>query len=188
VIQLSFEGKSIIALSDTHGKHGELKIPPCDILIHCGDICTDGDENQISDFFDWFSASPAKYKLFVSGNHDYPFVFEPLRAINLIPLNIIFMENRIKTIQNISFLGLTSQDNLHGIPDIQTKKVDFLLTHVPPKSILDDDSGCPYLSEFVSILNPRFHIFGHIHQFGGKKLRKGNTVFINASCIKTDYP
>lgn len=94
------------------------------------------------------------------------------------------MENRTKTIQTISFLGLTSQDNLHGIPDIQTKRVDFLLTHVPPKSILDNDSGCPYLSEFVNVLNPRFHIFGHIHPFGGEKIKKGNTVFINASCYK----
>lgn len=188
MIQISFEGKTIIAISDTHGKHREINIPPCDILIHCGDICTDGDEDQINDFFDWFSASPAKYKLFISGNHDYPFVFEPSSAKNLIPSNIVFMENRIKTIQNISFLGLTSQYNLHGIPNIQTKKVDFLLTHVPPKSILDDGAGCPYLSEFVNILKPDFHVFGHIHRFGGEKFSKGNTVFINASCFSTNRP
>lgn len=28
----------IVHISDTHGKHEQVKVPPCDILIHTGDI------------------------------------------------------------------------------------------------------------------------------------------------------
>ncbi len=180
MILLNYKEQSIVAISDTHGRHRDLDIPLCDILIHCGDICTDGDENQIIDFFKWFSAQPATHKLFVSGNHDYPFVFEPINAINLIPKNVIFMDNKAATIQNINFMGLYAPYNLHDIPEIPLKKVDFLLTHVPPKSIIDDGLGCPYLKKFVKKVNPAFHVFGHIHHLGNKKIQNGQTLFINA--------
>lgn len=34
------EGRTvrIVALSDTHGKHASLQIPPCDLLVHTGDV------------------------------------------------------------------------------------------------------------------------------------------------------
>lgn len=180
MVSLSFNKKAIIAISDTHGRHRELTIPRCDFLIHCGDICMDGDNSQINDFFDWFSKTPAKYKLFVSGNHDYPFVFEPTAALNLLPKNIIFLEGRMKTIAGINFYGLKSQENLFEIPEVKNKKVDFLLTHIPPKSILDNHLGCSYLSEFVNIQKPRFHIFGHIHKFGSGTIIKKAITYINA--------
>lgn len=180
MVYLNFNKKSIIAISDTHGRHRELTVPPCDFLIHCGDICTDGDEYQINDFFEWFSTTPATYKLFVSGNHDYPFVFEPTAALSLLPPNIIFLEDRMKTIAGISFYGLTSRENLFEIPEVINGKVDFLLTHIPPKSILDNHLGCSYLSEFVKMQQPQFHIFGHVHKSGGKKIIKGATTYINA--------
>ena len=28
----------VICISDTHGKHRDLKLEKCDILIHCGDM------------------------------------------------------------------------------------------------------------------------------------------------------
>ena len=138
MIKIYFQNKHIVVLSDTHGKETELSIPPCDIIIHCGDICTDGNDIQINHFFEWFSKTPAKYKLFISGNHDYPFVFEPSDALALVPENIIMVENRTITLQGITFHGIRSQENLFELPRKQSCKINFLLTHVPPKSILDD--------------------------------------------------
>ena len=180
MVHLNFNNKSIIAISDTHGRHREVTIPPCDFLIHCGDICSDGDDFQINDFFEWFSKTPAIYKLFVSGNHDYPFVFEPTAALDLLPANVILLEDKIKTIGGITFYGIRSQENLFEIPKVESRKVNFLLSHVPPKSILDGGLGCSYLLKFVKLQKPDFHIFGHIHQFGNKSITENEAQFINA--------
>jgi predicted phosphodiesterase len=47
---IDYKGKKIIFISDTHGNHSNLDIPKADFLIHCGDACTDGDINQLSNF------------------------------------------------------------------------------------------------------------------------------------------
>lgn len=39
----------ILAISDTHGKHRELKIPDADILIYAGDITRGGKKEQVVD-------------------------------------------------------------------------------------------------------------------------------------------
>ncbi|MFZ4726386.1 MAG: metallophosphoesterase family protein [Paludibacter sp.] len=179
--QLNFNNQRIIAISDTHGRHRELVIPPCDIIIHCGDVCTDGNEEQLKDFFVWYSSLPAKYRLFVSGNHDYPFVFEPQDAIHLVPENVILLENRLITIAGIKFYGLRSQENLFDIPDLVSSPLDFLITHIPPKGMLDDNIGCENLLKFVKLHQPNNHLFGHAHNSGNQTCTKENTCFVNAS-------
>ena len=61
----------ILHLSDTHGKHHELRnLPNADVIIHSGDISFAGSENEVMDFIEWFGALPYKYKIFIAGNHD----------------------------------------------------------------------------------------------------------------------
>ncbi|TAG51322.1 MAG: hypothetical protein EAZ27_13705 [Cytophagales bacterium] len=60
----------IIAISDTHGLHRNLKIPSGDLLIHAGDVTEFGQDDELEDFLDWFALQPCKYKVFVAGNHD----------------------------------------------------------------------------------------------------------------------
>ena len=55
MIKTRIKDKSIIAISDTHGFHKDLKIRYRDIPICCGDIWTDGNEEDIEDFFKWFT-------------------------------------------------------------------------------------------------------------------------------------
>lgn len=62
--------KKLAFISDTHGKHNEIKIEPCDILFHSGDISNIGAAMEIADFIDWFKKQPAKNKVFIAGNHD----------------------------------------------------------------------------------------------------------------------
>lgn len=43
-----------ICISDTHGQHGQLEVPPGDILIHAGDFMHSGRRLQeIVDFDQW---------------------------------------------------------------------------------------------------------------------------------------
>ena len=62
-------------ISDTHGYHNELKLPPVDILFHAGDF-TSSDHIELNkketlEFLNWFSNQDAKYKIFIAGNHEF---------------------------------------------------------------------------------------------------------------------
>ena len=53
---IRIKSQKILLLSDTHGKHRLINIPKnIQFTIHCGDICNDGNMEEILDFFDWFS-------------------------------------------------------------------------------------------------------------------------------------
>lgn len=60
----------IVAISDTHGLHEKLTIPPCDILLSAGDYSFLGSEKEIKAFHRWMSLQPAKHKISVQGNHE----------------------------------------------------------------------------------------------------------------------
>lgn len=68
-------------------------------------------------------------------------------------------------------------------------KVDLLVTHCPPFGIRDfnsygKSSGSEYLRDKVFEINPKYHIFGHIHESPGTEKHKGIT-FINAAMNPT---
>ena len=66
MFEFEIKGLKVIALSDTHGLHRNIPVPPCDVLIHAGDACDFGNKEQLEDFFDWYQEQPAQYKIFVS--------------------------------------------------------------------------------------------------------------------------
>lgn len=173
-----YRDRTITAISDTHGAHRRLRLPQTDILIHCGDACTDGDEAQLQDFFAWFAAQPARHKLFISGNHDLPFELEPEEALALVPPGVRYLDNKMVRIEGIVFQSLPARPWLHGIPEIK-EKVDFLLTHGPAQGLLDAGLGCPILRGYVAALQPAFHLFGHIHETAGAQAQWGETQLQN---------
>ena len=61
----------ILHLSDTHGCHHRLRgLPEADIVVHSGDFCMVGSEQEALDFLNWFCDLPYRHKIFISGNHD----------------------------------------------------------------------------------------------------------------------
>lgn len=70
--------RRIVAISDTHGKHRFIKIPPCDVLCHCGDILQrygyigdlGGGIPALIDFASWLRTVPADNAVVIGGNHD----------------------------------------------------------------------------------------------------------------------
>lgn len=66
---------------------------------------------------------------------------------------------------------------------------DILITHGPPSSILDKTSsgynlGCKELIKSVKSIQPKLHVFGHVHANYGQfknEVELGRTLFINAS-------
>jgi len=63
----------LVVISDTHGCHEELtyRMPPGDVLIHCGDFSDKGSRSQAASFAEWISQLDQYEQRFViDGNHD----------------------------------------------------------------------------------------------------------------------
>ncbi len=171
--------KHITLLSDTHSAHRNLIIPRTDILVHCGDACNDGNLEELIDFFAWFSELPAVHKIFMPGNHDLIFDLEPEAAQDLVPKNVILFEDNGCSIAGIRFHALAARPWLHNFPELPKQAINFLLTHSPAFSILDNGTGCKLLYDYVKIIQPDFHIFGHIHETAGEEVNKNGVCFMN---------
>lgn len=206
----------IWCISDSHGFHREYKVPEgLDMIIFAGD-CSNYknpalNEDEVSDFLSWYSGDdvPAKYKIFVSGNHDTS-VERKLILPSHFP-DIIYLEHESTEIEGIKIFGSPYTPEFcnwafnvsrHKIDSYWTAipgNTDILVTHGPPKGILDmgtrkDDGEIEYcgdkaLLNHVLSINPKYHIFGHIHE-NGEHMNKGTrtihgykTQFMNVSCV-----
>lgn len=178
---LNYKNKTIFALSDTHGDHRWRIIPiGVDIIIHAGDICDGGNEEQIKDFFDWFAGLAIPHKIFVAGNHDLPFDLFPDEAVSLIPDNVVFLNNSGVHIDGINLYALEARPWLHQEVSIPAS-TDILITHGAPLGILDEGCGCPKLLRTIQYCKPKIHLFGHIHAEGGKHTVISETEFYNVT-------
>ena len=63
----------ITAISDTHSLHHQLNLPGGDLLIHAGDVCNRGTQQEAVNFMEWIEKQPYTYKIFIAGNHDFFF-------------------------------------------------------------------------------------------------------------------
>lgn len=63
----------LVFISDTHTKHDEVTIPPCDILAHTGDWTFKGTYSEVSAFAKWLEKQPACHIVVVPGNHEKSF-------------------------------------------------------------------------------------------------------------------
>lgn len=184
----------ILHLSDTHGCHRRLKdLPEADVVVHSGDFCMVGSEQEAIDFLNWFCDLPYAHKIFICGNHD-----DCLYGANIDGLdeNVHYLCNSGVTIDGMKFYGvpmfmgdcITDRQNRNyaNIPD----DVDVLITHTPPYGVLDFDDEINYGSEEllqrVSEINPRLHLFGHIHRQHGLT-NNGITRFSNGAIMNEDY-
>lgn len=200
---------SIIIISDTHGKHEQLKLPDADMIIHCGDSTTVGKEHEIYKFMKWYSnLDQYKYKIIIAGNHDWLFERNSALAKTYIPENVIYLEDEEVIIKGIKFYGSPVQKPFFNWafnrPEIVLKKhwkaipddVDVLITHTPPYGIgdyvsngysTDRHQGSPSLyKEVVERIKCSLSVFGHIHEGYGIKMIN-NTTFINASVLDENY-
>lgn len=188
--KLNYKGTNIIAISDTHGKHRELKIPPCDILIHLGDVCNFGNKLEITDFCNWYLEQKAQTKILIAGNHDAEFGKGMSYFSSIIPDEIILLDN-CKAVINCDKDGAdnitiaTVPVRLKGIGRdwVDLENVDILLTHCPPRGILDGRNhyGSRRLLEYVTRYKPEFHLFGHVHRNKYCSTRIGETTYVNVS-------
>lgn len=184
----------ILHLSDTHNCHHRLRdLPDADVVVHSGDFCMVGTEQETIDFLNWFCDLPYKHKIFICGNHD-----DCLYGANIDGLdsNVHYLCNSGVEIDGVKFHGVPmfmgdcvsdrQSKNYSIIPD----DTDVLITHSPAYGILDFDDNIHYGSEELltrlSALNLRAHLFGHIHANHGM-IAIGETMFSNGAVMNADY-
>jgi predicted phosphodiesterase len=204
----------ICIVSDTHTYHSPVKIPDCDILIHCGDSTLYGEIWEMNNFLTWFGNQPAKHKIFINGNHEVQ-VWKLNLTKQLVEshnkyfmTNIHYLEDERLGLAGFNFYGsprtpeffdwayMFDRDDgglvWNGIPD----STDILITHGPPAGILDtvqpfgeynrSKAGCDALLEKVRQVQPKLHCFGHIHTSYGWE-QHGETLFVNAATCDARY-
>lgn len=76
----------IVCVSDTHGIEPLPTIPPCDLLLHAGDVedvhlyrhDSSSQQRYLERVFaPWLDAAPARHKVGIAGNHDFLGLSEP---------------------------------------------------------------------------------------------------------------
>ena len=195
----------LVLMSDTHGYHSKVKVPPGDVLIHTGDWSGYGTEEELVYFVQWLSNLSHKVKIVVPGNHDRALERDS-RLLDLFGGVAECLFNDETTCRGYKFWGSPYQPwfnnwafnlprngeelrkNWAQIPD----DTDILLTHCPPHGILDrvgsEACGCEFLIERVKEVKPAIHVFGHIHESRGFNEHTVEGVhFFNATLLDGAY-
>jgi calcineurin-like phosphoesterase family protein len=184
----------IIHISDTHGRHKNLLLPPGDVLIHSGDFSDYGIDVETHAFLSWFKEQPFKYKILVAGNHDeFMYESEGIEGLQFDLDGIHYLNESEVVIEGVKFYGSPRvpsdfsmaftyyPEDANDVWKDLPADVDVLITHGPSKGFLDDGLGCKALRLKVDEMpNLKAHLFGHIHQAKGM-LKKGSTFLSNAA-------
>jgi Icc-related predicted phosphoesterase len=209
----------ILNISDTHGFHFQLdsiiKNDKPDMIIHAGDFSNWKNPvmnlQECLNFLAWFNSLDSSIiKVLIAGNHDTAIEAGLLKREEIEELGIHYLFHESKEINGIEIFGSpytpefcgwafnVARHKLQPYWDAIPDTTDILVTHGPPKGILDlsrDIEGTLEYCGDKSLLNavlriePRYHIFGHIHDStenynsGTRTLSGISTTFINASCV-----
>lgn len=192
---------TIVFVSDTHGLHRYVTIPPCHILVHCGDIQgNDNDKKVLKDAAAWLREQEAEQVVFVPGNHDRFFQHAEKYARQVFHGIHVLIDQSVE-LHGIKFYGSpwctpfcdwyfeaeepSLYDKFAKIPE----DTDILVTHSPAHGYLDYTpngyhAGSTSLGYHVMRVKPKVHAFGHIHYARGRKDEQ-NITFINAAYADT---
>jgi Icc-related predicted phosphoesterase len=193
-------------ISDTHLKHEQLVVPPSELLVHAGDFSRTGTRDETLRFLDWFARFPAE-KLLIGGNWDRFAEQEPeAMQAACAERGIHWLVHQAATIAGLRVFGspwtprfrnmawnadaTQLEQHWQAVPE----GLDLLVTHGPPKGILDRmilgaHVGDPALRTHTLRARPRVHVFGHIHEAHGRQRLDGTgTLFLNVASSRLPFP
>jgi len=189
----------LVCLSDTHNAHDGLRVPEGDVLVHAGDFTGRGHRTEIEKFGKFFSKLPHRHKVIVAGNHDFMFEREPEEALALLG-DVTYLQDSGVNIGGLEFWGSPWQPEYHNwafnLPrgeeiakkwSLVPESTDVLVTHGPPAGIMDElhsfgAIGCEELALARKRIQPRLHIFGHVHEGYGSQVDDGILSVNAANC------
>ena len=197
----------ICCISDTHSLRQPKDLPDADVLIHAGDLSLTGQVHEIQQTLGWLRKFPHKYKIFIGGNHDNSLaefgvtLFEEQMQPYKDRTPLIYLCASRTKVEGLTVFGdaalpfnpifragarafmLDATTNRHWS---LAPTCDILITHGPPKHVLDAGYGDPILAGYVQITKPKLHVFGHVHSAHGVVSSK-ETLFVNAALLDESY-
>jgi Icc-related predicted phosphoesterase len=198
----------LVLISDTHGLHDKVKVPEGDILIHAGDLTNVGKAIEIAEAGHWLRSLPHKHKVIIAGNHDWGFQKGLGYALNDLGDGITYLQDQEVTLDGVRIYGSPWQPEFcnwaFNVPRGKLKPIwdkiptglDVLVTHGPPRGVLDQSaphlhSECLGDDELFTALeagvDPKVHVFGHIHGGYGTRQFCIGTRFFNAAICDEAY-
>ena len=201
----------MVCIADTHGFHHDVDVPDGDILIHAGDLSMSGELSVLTDLNEWFGKLPHPYKIVIAGNHDRSLGQDEMLGFKIFTNAIYLLKSKVEIegikiwgspytpwnseIYNYFAFGKPRYD-MSGAWRGMPNDVDVLVTHCPPKGMLDqvaetgfnpgEHVGDEGLLEKIKKFKPKYNIFGHIHE-GYGILEYEDTTFINCSVVNEAY-
>lgn len=187
----------IVCISDTHGHHTRITVPPGDVLIHAGDLSDTGTEVELRGALAWLGRLPHRHKVCIAGNHDALFERDPKAAAALVPKGVHYLEDSGCEIAGLRFWGSPVQTWFFGLAFNRERGAhiarhwakipvgtDVLITHGPAYRHLDgigiDHGGCEMLRRRILEISPQLHVCGHLHEGYGTDFL-GRTMLVNAA-------
>lgn len=189
-------------VSDLHGFYPELS--GGDLLIVAGDLTASNRKEQYEQFFKWLSDQPYKKIVVISGNHDglemsqfdwgekVSYLYDSREGLDGFEIWGSPWTSLFKGVNpSCSHFMLDGEPLLAQKWALIPDDVDILVTHSPPKGILDRTQrkhrvGSSSLYDAVKRIRPKLHVFGHIHEGYGQIVIDG-TRFVNASHVDENY-
>jgi Icc-related predicted phosphoesterase len=179
-----------------------------DVLIVAGDLTGRGTKTEFLKRLEDLSGYPAKKIIIIPGNHDFFVERHPDLARKFCEeRKITLLVDQMTTYNHINIYGAPWQPEwgkwAYGYPRVPgggkqhwdkiPESTEILVTHGPPKWILDLDKGgehygCEDLAMRVREVKPKFHIFGHIHCSYGFEVHPYTTYINAAMCSEKYYP
>lgn len=199
----------ITAISDLHGHYPKLE--GGDLLIVAGDLTKGYFDDDIYWFDEWLRDQNYKKKIVVAGNHDNELIgkgydFAISGAMYLCDSGTEFEGLKIwgspwtKRFNGMNphcmAFTVDTEEELEEKWKLIPDDTDILVTHSPPQSCLDFTTiqhgqivygfGSKSLQMEYRRINPKLHVFGHIHEGHGQD-KNVITKFVNASHVNADY-
>lgn len=205
----------IDCISDLHGHYPKLE--GGDLLIVAGDWVRISDEQEYLDFYNWIRNQKYGKKICIAGNHDTLIQREGPEWMGFEDAGFTYLCDSGTEFKGLKIWGSPWTKTFEGMNphckaftvDTEEKlavkfslipdDVDILVTHSPPFGLLDTldavieghacdkHVGSSSLDLKLGQIMPKLHVFGHIHEQGGKQAAFLNTRYVNASHVNENY-
>lgn len=207
----------ITCISDLHGHLPQLGSG--DLLIVAGDLTARDRLHEYGTFFEWLARQQYTKKIIIAGNHDGYFTGnDPKEAAKQLcgmgADSFEYLCDSACEFEGLKVWGSPwtptfydwhfMKDRGAAIKekwDLIPSDTDILITHGPPFGILDkvkfsskankgNFAGCEELRKAIERIQPRLHIFGHVHEGYGTTVLKctpHDVLCVNASIMNENY-
>lgn len=207
----------IDCISDLHGFYPVLT--GGDLLIVAGDLTAKDMEKENDNFWRWLCYQNYKKIIVIGGNHDN-FLQKNPDSLKDEGNTLCYLCDSGTEFEGLkvwgspwtkTFLGMNREckaftvdtdDQLKEKFDLIPDDIDILITHSPPYGIMDQvvrggeqiNVGSFSLRCKIELIQPRLHVFGHIHSGHGNTILKSqmkeppkNIICVNASIMDEVY-